>query len=267
LHQKSKHTTAWTCNIAARDNNLRAEVTPFLQGLIKALMFIHPPAWIKPHPNATKTDLKITTENDVIALADWQNEFAEDWHYAKNNKLTTRIHIVTDMPMEDIKNVPMFANWLKQQKIQMTVSELKTARPMYAGFFKDTLAETKRLKLFKTLLDTVYEPQDLFDYQIVVRTLYLDNSRLSAQFFLVLASFENVTTVRKTFESCKETIGIEFYPWNQYANLEPLQKGHILSIQREIQDTYRCAVIGGFTDSNPTMRLQPEYNNTNGDNK
>jgi hypothetical protein len=254
----SKQTTAWTCTIAPRKDNARAEVTPFLKGFIKALMFVHPPAWIKTHPASTETELKITDENDVTKHADNIDHFAEDWHYIKNNKLILRLHIVTDMPMHEIANVPMFANWLKQQKIQLTISELKTARPMYAGFFKDTLAETKRLHLFKTLLEQVYKTNDLFDYQIVVRTLYLDNSRVSAQFFLVLTGSDDVNLVRQTFASSRDKIGIEFHPWNQYANLEPLQKGHILSEQKELQDLFRCAIIGGFTDSNPTMTLQPD---------
>jgi hypothetical protein len=261
-HLASKYTTAWTCTVAPRKDNTRAEVAPFLKGFLKAIRCVHPPAWIKTHPATTETELKLTDEQDIIALADKLDQFAEDWHYIKNNKLLMRLHIVSDMTMQEIASVPMFSSWLKQQKIQLTISELKSARPMYAGFFKDTLAETKRIPYFKALLDQVYKTNDLFEYQIVVRTLYLEKSRLSAQFFLILSSPEDVKQVRQTFESSAETIGIAFHPWIQYANLEPLQKGSIISDQRAIQDTFRCAIIEGFTNSNPTMTLQPDPNTT-----
>jgi hypothetical protein len=254
----SKNDLSWTCVIAPSAEKSRADVALFLQGLIKALMLIHPPSWIKPHRSASNTDKKITKESDVQEMTmEDINNFAEDWRYVKGNKLIMRVRLVTDMPMDEILQIEMFSTWMRKNKVQLNISELTTPRPIYAGFFKETLAETKRLRYFKALLDQVYHPTDLFSYQIVVRTLYLENTTLKTQFFLILADPLDASAIRQTFSDSIDTIGIEYQPWTEYANLDPLQKGYILTKQKEVQDNYRCAIVPGITDTNPTMLLQP----------
>jgi hypothetical protein len=254
----TKHTKGWTCMIAPNPDGSRVDVIPFIKGFLKALHFIHSPAWIKHHPSATNTTIKITTENDVDTNAATIDQIAEDWRYLSGNKLIMRLHIVTDKPMTELINIPMFKNWMWQHKLQLTISELKTTRPMYAGIFEETLAENKSIHLFKALLDSVHNTKDLFEYQIIVRTLYLPNSKLSTQFYLVLIDSKDKDIVRQTFETSGDKMGIVYLSWIQYENYEVPKKAHIIMKQKEIQDTIRCALLTGFTDSNPIMTLQPE---------
>ncbi len=248
----------WNCTISPNQKDELPNIQSFLKGLIKALHYVHPPTWITPHPAALNQDAQITNEKDVPTTVTDIDLFAENPRYTSTGKLIMRLHFVTDKPMEEIIAVQMFKNWMRQQKLQMSISELSSPNPMFAGFFDDIIAETKRIPLLKAKIEQIYNPTDLFEYQIVIRTLYLKHLNTSAPFFVVLADFKDVQAIRKTFANSKQDIGTTFYHWKEYEGFAETKKASLIDEQAEIHRDYRCAILTGFSDANPTMHLPTE---------
>jgi hypothetical protein len=259
----TKHKTSWNIIVNPTKSAEQISTRRIVGGLLQAIKHKHLKTWMTTHPNHPydPKEQGITDPNMIPTNKKEAEKYIEAIRTTKHGKLLFRLTFVSDVPMEEIIYDINFRKWLKSQKINMEISELKTPMPHYVGFFDTPLPETKKAKLMKARLDKLYNNRNL-PFQIVLAPVYVDGHNNTTKFYMAVADETNVEAVKLMFKSCFALTNHHFFPLDQYLSLHRQQKVKLIQQQNYYYATHRTILINGFTDENPPIDMEPAAGTT-----
>jgi hypothetical protein len=250
----TKLESKWNIAVQPTTMNEELNVVVIVEGILQAIQVLHPTGWIKANDGTNKGIYNI---NELPSTIKEANSFIEGLRKSKYGKLMFRITIVTDIKMDSIVYDKTFKQWLRNQKIHMDVSELETTNPQYVGFIDTPLPEYRKINLMKARFNKNY-PTEKGRYQVILAPIIIDGQNYSSTFYMIVSDKFDVNYYQQLFLNTNETIGANFYPWNQFEACTKNQKIEIVKQQNTYYAMYKTTLIYNFSDENPPIKLQPK---------
>jgi hypothetical protein len=98
--------------------------------------------------------------------------------------------------LQEITEHKTYKKWMIENKIFMTISKLKTDKPMYAGFFTEPNPEKKKIKFLEDRIqDQLFDEE--VEFQVTIVPLYIKKRNITVQVYMGLSSKEHAYKIRE----------------------------------------------------------------------
>jgi hypothetical protein len=203
------------------------------------------------HMHETTATQKIPEINNEI------NKFIEDPRVKNNNKMMFQIRLGSKTDLEEKVLKKQIKNWLSINNIKMTINNLTTNRPMFAGFYDEPNPEQKKIKFLESRIKSNLK-WDEIEFQIEIVPIYSSGRGNICPVYMVLTNKEDVQSLRNKL-SVVQSNTHTFYQWDHYEDLSRNQKTHMIKKQQQNNNKYRSQLIGGFNKWIQIHRDEDEY--------
>jgi hypothetical protein len=241
ITQTKMKRTAWNIIVTPTMTKVPIEIKKVISGILDSMQNADKSIALLPK-DTEETETKEITKSTEIPNTEYELEiFIDSPRITNSNKLIFQLYLGSSTEYEYNTGHQLHRTWLAKNQIKMSISKLKTNKPMFEGYYDEPNPEKNKIHFLEKQIKQQLTDKNT-DFQVDIVALFIHGKGNSSQVHMVYTSMEEVSNIREQLSKAANNMHT-FYRWDQYGDLSAHQKLHLIEKQHHNNYEFRSRMI------------------------